>query len=87
MNKRDFNNDEFFQNLVDEVNEIMSDLNPKGIIRIPEIIITKLGYYNRQNLEEKLLYKVYTKVARMMGIDFKAIADKMKDRIEIVKEG
>ena len=69
MDRWNFTHDEFFQDLVARVNEIISELNPNGIIRIPEYMITKLGYHNKQDLEEEFLHKAYVKVARFLGID------------------
>lgn len=83
MNERDSDYDEFFQDL-DQVIEVISDLNPNNIIGILECMITKLGYHNRQVLEEELLHKVYEKVARISGIDFETIVKTMKDKIRII---
>lgn len=81
MYKGDFNYEVFFLDLVNQVNEIVSNLNPNGIIRISKTIITKLGFHDRSSFEEGLLHKVYAKVARISGIDFKTIEEKIKDRI------
>lgn len=86
MNKADFNYDEFFQDLVDQVFEIASNLNPEGVLRIPQYIITKLGYHDKQSLQEGLLNQVYNRVARLLGTDSETIVETMKDRIVPIRE-
>ena len=88
MKNQDYDDSyDLFDNILKEVIEIVTGNNPQGMIRIPEYWITKLGYHNRLDLEEEFLYKVYEKGARITKIEFKATVDKMKNRIEIVREG
>lgn len=80
MNEPGFDRDEFFQDLVDQEVEIVSDLNPEGIIRIPVVAITNLGYHDKRSFDEEFLHEVHAEVERITGIDFEIIIEKMKDR-------
>ncbi|WP_458746023.1 hypothetical protein [Candidatus Nitrosocosmicus sp. T] len=81
MNKLNITSDKFFKDLVNQVIDIVCDINPNGIIRVPKYVITKLEYHSKQIFEEEFLYKVYERVARILKIGFEVIVEKMKGRI------
>jgi hypothetical protein len=81
-----FNLDEFFQYLVVQVSELVTNHNPDDIIRISETFITKLGYYDEKSFEVGFLYKVYLEVARTQEINFETVVEKMNGRVVFFRE-
>lgn len=86
MNKCNYEHYNFFQDLVDDVLNMISDHNPNGMLRVSKHIITKLEYHDIKGLPEDLLNKVYNKVAIITGTDVETITEKMDDRIVIVRD-
>ena len=87
MNKWNTTSDKFSKDLVNQVIDIVCNINPNGIIRVPKYIITKLEYHSEQIFEEEFLCKVYESVAKILKIEFETVLVKMKGRIDYLREG
>jgi hypothetical protein len=75
--------EKYFHYWTDLSVDIVTGLDPYGIITISKLELVKLGYSDKQSIEEQLL-KIYEKVEKLTGIDIYEIKMKMKDRVNYI---